>query len=118
VWATVFPNAYTNEAFGPALGDLLAQRKMSQRAFALKIPVHQTTMSRFISGAMQPDMAMIERIAAAARVNPAYFVEYRAKLIGDAVCTVLRERPNMGITAYRYLKHGAAALQQEVDGDD
>lgn len=106
VWKTVFPPTYSNEPFGKALADLLETRRMSQRAFAPKVPCHQTTLCRFLNGTNKPDLQMMERIAAAAKVHPSYFVEWRAEYVGKVIWQVLLERPNMGISAVRMLRQG------------
>lgn len=104
VYATVFPAPYTMDPFPEAMVKLLNGR--SQRQFAPKVPVHQTTMSRLMSGTLVPDMQMLERIAIAAKVAPSFFVEYRAMFVGQLLTRVLTERPNMGVRAYREVRAG------------
>jgi len=101
---TVLPDQYTQEPFKGALAKLLKGR--SQQAFANKIPCSQSTMSRLLSGDAEPDMAMMERVAAAAKVQPHYFLEYRARYVSDMVQQVLTERPNVSITAFRKARGG------------
>jgi hypothetical protein len=105
VYATVFPAPYTMDPFPESMLKLLAGR--SQRQFAPKIPVHQTTMSRLMSGALVPDKTMLERIAHAAKVHPSYFVEWRAMYVSEMVQSVMTNRPNIGVTAYKHVRDGS-----------
>lgn len=102
LYATVFPPTYSNEPFAQALSSLMVGK--SQRQFAMKVPCNQSTLSRMMSGQMQPDLLMLERIAAAAKVNPHYFMEWRAHYLGQLVTRILLERPNMSITALRNVR--------------
>lgn len=104
VYATVFPTVYSNDPFPEALHKLLNGR--SQRAFAAKVPCNQGTVSRLLSGQIQPDIVMLERVAAAAKVAPYFFVEYRAQIIGRMVEKILLEQPNMSITAMKRVRAG------------
>lgn len=102
VWATVFPAPYSMDPFPESLNKLLNGR--SQRAFAMKIPCNQSTLSRLLSGEWAPDLTMLERIALAARVSPSYFVEYRAMFIGQLITKALTNSPNLGVTHLRLLR--------------
>jgi hypothetical protein len=99
---TVMPPQYTTEPFPAALKKLLAGR--SQRQFAPRVPITQPTLSRLLKGEWEPDLAMLERIAAAAKVPPFYFVEYRAQMIAAVVTRILIDQPNLGITAYKRMR--------------
>ncbi len=107
VYATVFPTVYSMDPFPEALVKLLNGR--SQRAFAAKIPCNQGTVSRLLSGQLQPDLVMLERVAAAAKVPPYFFVEYRAQVIGHMVTKILTEQPNMSIAAMKRVRTGASS---------
>lgn len=102
VYATVFPTVYSSDPFPEALVKLLNGR--SQRAFAAKIPCNQATISRLLSGQLQPDLIMLERVAAAAKVPPYFFLEYRAQVIGYMVTKILTEKPNMSIAAMKHVR--------------
>jgi hypothetical protein len=97
VWDTILPQQYSMDPFPEALAKLL--NGQSQRAFSRKVPCHQTTLSRLMAGKLEPDLTMLENIARAARVTPAFFVEWRAMYVGGLVTRVLMERPNMSVTA-------------------
>lgn len=115
VWSTVFPKQYTMDPFPEALGKLMGERSI--RAFALKIPCHYSTLSRLRAGLVAPDMAMLESIAAAAKVSPSYFVEWRAMYVGALITRVLTEQPNMGITALRVIRTGRRNYESEQTDD-
>lgn len=102
VYATVFPSVYCSDTFPTALTKLIAGR--SQRSFASRIPCDQGTISRLLSGRLQPDVAMLERVAAAAKVPPYYFLEYRAQVIGQMVVKILTEQPHLGIAAMKRVR--------------
>lgn len=104
VYKTVFPTPYTMDPFVTAMETLLAGR--SQRAFAPKVPMSQTDLSRLLRGVMAPDITLLERIAAAAKVHPSYFVEWRAMYVSSMVERALMARPNIGVRAYRTLRDG------------
>lgn len=104
VYDTVFPAPYSMDPFPEALTKLLNGR--SQRQFAPRVPMHQTTLSRLLSGSLQPDLIMLERIASAAKVMPSYFVEYRAQFVGQLIIRVMTERPNLGVKGFREIKVG------------
>ena len=108
LYATIFPPTYSQDPFPVALKHLIGDR--SQRQFAMKIPCNQSTLSRMLAGQMNPDLTMLERIAAAGKVNPHYFVEWRAMYLGQLLTRVFTDRPNMSITALRNVRHGRKTL--------
>ena len=108
VYATIFPQSYTMEPFTVALRDLLRGR--SQRAFAPRVPMDQSTLSRLMAGSLQPDLVVLERIALAAKVHPGYFVEYRAQFVGKLMERIFTQQPNMGVKAFRQVNGTQKAL--------
>lgn len=108
VYATVFPAQYTMDPFGEALHKLLAGRSI--RAFAMKVPIDQSHLGRLMSGERALDLTVLERVASAAKVPPAYFVEWRALYVGQLVTRVLSERPNLSIKAVKAVRHGRNAV--------
>lgn len=96
VWDTIFPDPYSMDPFPEAMQKLLDGQ--SQRAFSRRVPCHQTTLSRMMAGKLEPDLTMLEQIAAAANVRPSYFVEWRAMAIGELVTQVMLSRPNVSVT--------------------
>jgi transcriptional regulator with XRE-family HTH domain len=73
----------------------------SQMQFARRVPISQPTLSRLLAGHVEPDLAMLEQIAGAAKVPPYFFVEYRANFIAQMVRRVLLASPHLGITAMK-----------------
>lgn len=102
VYAAVFPQQYSMDPFREALYKVMDGR--SQRAFAADVPCHQATLSRLLSGELSPDMAMMERIAAAAGVQPWFFLEWRAQFVGQVVTDALLTNPNLSVNAIRGLR--------------
>lgn len=109
LFATVFPPNYSNEPFPVALKQLLAGR--SQRQFAMKIPCNQSTLSRMLAGQMKPDLVMLERIAAAAKVNPSYFLEWRALYLGQLITSIFLQRPNLSTPVLRRFRNERAKVE-------
>lgn len=108
VYATVFPNHYSMDPFSVAFTKLLDGR--SQRQFAAKIPCNQGTISRLLSGQIDPDLVMLERVAAAAKVSPFFFVEFRAKWVARLVEEQLLNAPNMGVAAVKRVRAGRLTM--------
>ena len=98
VYEQDFPKPYSMYPFPVAMQKLL-DKHPSQRAFCRKVPIHQTTLSLYMSGKRKPDLHMLERIAAAARVKPSFFVEWRAMYVSEMVLNVLLQSPNVGVRA-------------------
>jgi transcriptional regulator with XRE-family HTH domain len=95
VFAKVFGVPQSNEPFPVALASLLVGR--SQRQFASRVPMDQSTLSRLLSGIKAPTRDIMERIATAARVDPAYFSEWRAEFVADLVRGCLVNSPHVGV---------------------
>jgi hypothetical protein len=108
VYATVFPAQFTMDPFGEALSKLLAGR--SVRAFAAKVPMNQSYLGKLMHGSRTVDLETLERVAVAAKVPPAYFLEWRALYIGQLITRVLTERPNLSVKAVKVVRHGRNAI--------
>jgi hypothetical protein len=102
VFAKVFGVPQSNEPFRIALASLLVGK--SQRQFASRVPMDQSTLSRLLSGAKEPSRDVMELIAAAARVDPAYFVEWRADFVSGLVNDCLRMSPNVGVKIVKHIR--------------
>lgn len=108
LYATIFPPAFSMEPFPAALKNLMTGK--SQRQFAMRVPCNQSTLSRLLSGEMKPDITMLERVAAAAKVNPAYFMEWRALYLAKLIEHAFLQRPNLSVMAVRNVRNARAAL--------
>lgn len=102
VLATVFPQQFSTGPFPEAFTELLNGR--SQRQFAMKCGINQSTLSRFLTGASKPDRYTLERIAAAGRVPSWYFTEWRAMFVADLFRDILSEHPSIGIATIKQLR--------------
>lgn len=102
VYATAFPTQFSTAPFPEALGRLM--KGSSQRAFAARVPCHQATLSRLLSGQLVPDVSMMERLARAAEVKPWYFAEWRARFVADVVERSLLADPKMSVGAIKGLR--------------
>lgn len=99
----LFPSCYVTDPFGIALGRLLAQQKVSQRAVAAWSRLDQATINRLVAGKVGPTLDYIERIAAGLKVRPTYFAEYRALKIGQLITEYLMADPLLSADAVRRL---------------
>lgn len=95
-------NEFTSEPFPIALADVMGHH--SQRQFAQRVHLSQSTLSRLLSGAAKPDMATMETIAVAMGLDPWYFIEWRTQFIIGLLGVILAEYPNIGITAVKALR--------------
>lgn len=87
LWKTLVPERFSGEDFPEALRALLGAE--SAREFAKRVPTSEATMSRFLAGKRTPTLSMMEALAIAGGVTPAYFREWRtvrlAELLRDAL---------------------------------
>jgi hypothetical protein len=108
VWATLQPDRFSMQPFADSFAALIADRGMTQRQFCQRLPWSQSSMSRLLSGQLTPDLKTLEAIASVAKVSPAYFLEYRAYLLGHLVAEVLQANPHLSITIVKRMARGAA----------
>lgn len=87
LWATLFPRRFSVDPFPAALEELVGDEPKS--AFARRVPCDQSTMSQLTKGSRTPSVQMMESLARAGGVTPAYFREWRAyrisTLLGEAL---------------------------------
>jgi transcriptional regulator with XRE-family HTH domain len=91
----------TTKPLDEALPTLLAERDVSLRALAERIevdPGHLSKAIRRLEG-KRPTRALLERIAAALELDPAFFPEYRHELVVEA----LESEPELRDELYRRL---------------
>lgn len=115
VYATIFPERYTTDPFPLALEKLLIGKSMRQ--FAMAVPCNHGTVSRLVSGQIEPDLVMLERVAGAAKVHPSYFSEWRAIFVGRLITEILLARPNLGIKALKALHTGQGLTGRGLSND-
>lgn len=102
VWDVLYPPRYTTEPLTEVLPVLMAGK--SQRQIAPKVPCNQATLSRIVNGQVKPDTALLRGLAAALKVPPTYFAEYRAMRLAEIVQAVLLAQPNMSVTLFKQLQ--------------
>lgn len=106
-WDVLYPQRYTLEPITEALPKLMAGR--SQRQIAPKVPCNQATLSRVLSGQVKPDLGLMRGLAAALKVPPTFFLEYRAMRLAEMVLSVLLSQPNMSVTLFKQLQNAPAS---------
>lgn len=77
--------------------------KPSLRAVAERAGMNPGYFTRLVSGERELDRYTLERIAAAARVDPGYFLEYRQMFVADMVSRQVARNAPVGIAAYKAL---------------
>lgn len=76
LWAELFPSRYSTDPLPVALRALIAP--LTQGQFSRKVPCNQSTLSWLTTGQRNATPEMMESLARAGGVTPAYFVEWRA----------------------------------------
>jgi hypothetical protein len=105
VWATLYPEHYTTEPFGVAVSTLLGERSHRQLVHVMRLPCSQPTFSRMMNGGVLPKhLPVIEAVAAALKVPPTYFREYRSFKLAEVVSAVLLQNPQMSIGLVKKLR--------------
>jgi transcriptional regulator with XRE-family HTH domain len=99
----LYPERYTLEPLTLAVPKLMAGR--TQRMIAPKVPCNQATLSRILSGQVQPDLALLRGLANALKVPPTYFVEYRAQRMAQLVQDALMAQPNVSVSIFKRLQN-------------
>lgn len=92
---------FSMDPFPVAFKELLGTRSL--RAFALKAGMDFRDLSRKLRGGAKVTRYDYERIARAADVHPAFFVEWRSSVILDLLADVFAARPNLSITMLKAL---------------
>lgn len=75
--------------------------KISERAFCLKIHMSRRTYQRLLLGDHDPDVGEIRSIAAALKLPPTYFVEYRKVMATAAFVSLITDRPGIATKLYK-----------------
>lgn len=102
VWDVLYPQRYTSEPFTEAASKLMAGK--SQRQVAARIPCNQSTLSRLLNGQLKPDLGLIKGFAAAMKVPPTYFAEYRAMRLAQLIQQTLIAQPDLSVTLVKRLQ--------------
>lgn len=93
MWSELFPERYSSKPASESLRDLMAP--LTQGQFAMKVPCSQAALSWILSGKRQPSIEMLEALARAGNVTPAFFREWRAWRISSLVTAALVDSPDM-----------------------
>ena len=72
----------------------------------MRIGMSQPNFGRYLDGQLKPDLYLIEKIAAAFKIHPSHFAEWRAMYIGEMITKVYLAKPNMSIGAYKAVRLG------------
>lgn len=108
LWGMLTPR-FAVAPFGEAVTELIGA--VSLRQFAARIPMHHHALGRLISGERpvvrpkdpQGSMQLLESVARAGGVHPAYFAEWRELFIYNALHSALQHQPNVSITIMKQL---------------
>lgn len=93
---------YSVEPFAVAVEELKGARSL--RAFAARVPMNHHTLTRMMRGELKLETWRLEAIAAAAKVRPEFFREYREAKMLEAVSHYLASRPNASIAITKRIR--------------
>lgn len=102
LWGMIAPR-YSTATFADSVREIMGTQSL--RAFAAKIPMHHHSLARLMRGERQivnpndpiSSMHLLERIAKAGNVHPAFFAEWRTLYVTNAISSVLQDNPHMSI---------------------
>jgi len=108
LWSIITPR-FSTQPFHLAFTELKGARSL--RAFAMKCGIDFRSLSRLVqssAGTLKGRQCPLtrydlERIAKAAGVHPAFFVEWRLLVVQDLVTEVFANQPNLSISMLRNL---------------
>lgn len=106
LWRLVTPK-FSSKPFGDAVRDLMG--KQSLRGFAMKVGMHHQSLARLMSGERPIEkmydpagsMAILEQVAAGAKVHPSYFMEWRRLYLIGLFEHALVAQPNASVALFR-----------------
>lgn len=102
VWR-ILHGHYSQDPFPVAIKELIGER--SERAFAMKCGfASHETLRRYMRGQRPLTMEALEQMAKGGRVEPFYFIEYRAMWLGRELMNAMMARPNESLKAVKKVK--------------
>lgn len=118
LWDLVSAPRFSMQPFGESVRELLAERGHSIRWLALQIGIHQTVLNRTLTGENavvsikdpKGSMKRIEIVAAALRVHPSFFMEWRRLWIMSLLDGIFEQQPALSVEVYRRY----AGLQERI----
>lgn len=103
VWR-VLHGHFSNDPFPVAVRELIGKRSM--RLFAQRAGFKSSaTLHRYIRGERQLTMEALEAMAKAGKVDPAYFVEWRALWLSRELFRAMVRRPNESMRAVKMIRN-------------
>jgi hypothetical protein len=100
LFAIIMPKL-SDQPFAQAYAALFPGRSL--RAVCMKAGMPHQDLSRKLKGDQPVTRYDLERLAAAADVHPAYFVEWRTMVITELVSLVLARNPRLSLTVLKAL---------------
>lgn len=97
----IYPERFSMEPFTDALDKLMGDT--TQVVFAKAMNVSQPHLSRLLKGKVEPDMALMAAAAEAGGVTPAYFREWRAAWLAEAITDLFINHPNRSVIAVKQI---------------
>ena len=112
LWSIITPK-FSMEPFHVAFEELKGDRSL--RAFALKCGIPRSELSRMVSysaGALgergrypAPSRSVLEQIARAGGVHPAYFLEWRVIVVQELLGEICAHQPNLSVSLLKNLAY-------------
>jgi transcriptional regulator with XRE-family HTH domain len=88
--------------FPEAVRELMGTQSL--RAFAAKVPMDHRELSRLMRGVSKLDCYVLERIAKAGDVTPAFFMEWRTLRICEVLSGLFAAQPNLSVQALKAME--------------
>lgn len=109
LWELVAAPEFAMDSFGDAVRRSLDHRGRSIRWLAQQIGIHQSVLTRHVTGEHpivsirdpRGSMQRIELIATALRVHPSYFVEWRRLWIMSLLDHAFEDQPHLSVEVFR-----------------
>lgn len=103
VWR-ILHGHYSQDPFPIAIKELMGGT--TERAFAMRCGFgSHETLRRYIKGSRPLSMEALEAMAKGGRVEPFFFIEYRAMWLGRELMTAMLARPNDSLKAVKQVKN-------------
>lgn len=101
LYDTLFPATYTLQPFPVAVDTLMRSKGVSTRALAAQIGASQALIAQLARGSKKPSVHWMQKIAAAFKVHPAWFVEYRTERCHELLVELLDANPELTVQVFR-----------------
>jgi len=93
---------FSYEPFLPTLKMLVGGRSI--RRIAHKTGIHYSMVFKMLNGEREPDIYLMEKIAAAFDKHPSFFLEWRVAFVVGALAKFMERSPESSVAAYQRIR--------------